>query len=84
MVRREPAGCQGSPTRTKVWENRLNESNENQGTTSRFPCHCCHKKDAIYWSDKRQCFICENCLKTFDRAIIARRNDITVEQLTLC
>ncbi|MHB1361559.1 MAG: hypothetical protein ACYCW5_03035 [Thermoleophilia bacterium] len=50
----------------------------------RYPCHCCHKKAAIYWSEKRRCFICENCLKTFDPAIIAARNDMTLEQLTLC
>ena len=50
----------------------------------RYPCHCCHKKATVYWSEKRQCFICENCLKTFDRAVIAARNDMTAEQLTLC
>lgn len=52
--------------------------------TGRYPCHCCHKKDSISWSDKRQSFICDNCLKTFDPAIIARRNGMAVEQLTLC
>lgn len=50
----------------------------------RYTCHCCHKKDAISWSDKRHTFMCENCLKTFDPAIIARRNGVAVEQLTLC
>ena len=57
---------------------------ENHSSHQRYPCHCCHKKAVIYWSEKRQCFICENCLKTFDAAIIARRNDMTLEQLTLC
>jgi transposase len=51
---------------------------------SRYPCHCCHKKAAVYWSEKRQSFICENCLKTFDRAVIAKRNGLAVEQLTFC
>lgn len=55
-----------------------------KSTSRRYPCHCCHKKAAIYWSEKRRCFICESCLKTFDAAVIARRNDLTVEQLTLC
>jgi len=62
----------------------MSELKESQKTSARYPCHCCHKKAVIYWSEKRQCFICENCLKTFDRAIIARRNDIALEQLTLC
>jgi hypothetical protein len=51
---------------------------------NRYPCHCCHKAAAVYWSEKRQCFICENCLKTFDRAVIAKRNGLAVEQLSLC
>ena len=53
-------------------------------TTQRYNCHCCHKRASISWSEKRQTFICENCKKTFDAAVIARRNDTTLEQLTLC
>lgn len=52
--------------------------------THRYPCHCCHKSAAVLWNDKRQCFICDNCLKTFDRAVIAARHGLAVEQLTLC
>ncbi|MHB8143658.1 MAG: hypothetical protein ACYDGX_08370 [Thermoleophilia bacterium] len=55
-----------------------------KSATHRYPCHCCHKPAAIVWHDKRQCFLCENCLKTFDSAIIASRNGLAVEQLTLC
>ena len=51
---------------------------------NRYPCHCCHKPDAIYWHEQRECFICENCLKTFDRAVIAKRNRIEAEQLSFC
>ena len=52
--------------------------------SNRFPCHCCHKKASVYWLEKRQTFICENCMKTFDRAIIARRNGMAAEQLSFC
>ncbi len=50
----------------------------------KYPCHCCNKQGAVYWSEKRRSFICGNCLKTFDKAIIARRHGIPAEQLTLC
>lgn len=62
----------------------MSTSAEKKGTVNRYPCHCCNKKDAVYWSDKRQGFICENCQKVFDSAIIARRNGLAVEQLSLC
>ncbi|MHB9112649.1 MAG: hypothetical protein ACYC4D_08525 [Thermoleophilia bacterium] len=62
----------------------MTDSNEKPRSSARYPCHCCHKKATVSWSEKRQSFICENCLKTFDRAVIAARNDMTVEQLTLC
>jgi hypothetical protein len=55
-----------------------------KSTSPRYPCHCCHKPESVYWSQKRSSFICENCLKTFDRAVIAKRNGLAVEQLTLC
>ena len=51
---------------------------------NRFPCHCCHKPDTVYWLEKRQTFICGNCMKTFDRAIIAARNGMAAEQLSFC
>ncbi|MHB1324884.1 MAG: hypothetical protein ACYDGS_04225 [Thermoleophilia bacterium] len=62
----------------------MSEEPQNRSTSQRYPCHCCHKKETVGWSEKRQCFICENCLKTFDAAVIARRNGMTAEQLTLC
>jgi hypothetical protein len=58
-------------------------SKQNQPVV-KFPCHCCHKKDSLQWSEKRQSYICENCLKTFDPAIVARRNGMALEQLSLC
>lgn len=51
---------------------------------SRYPCHCCHKQEAVYWSIKRDSFMCENCFKTFDRAVIVSRNGPAAQQLTLC
>ncbi|MHB0866631.1 MAG: hypothetical protein ACYC6B_03570 [Thermoleophilia bacterium] len=51
---------------------------------TRYPCHCCHKQEAVYWSQKRDSFICGNCLKTFDRAVIASRNGPAAQQMTLC
>jgi len=62
----------------------MNDSKGKKRDTVRYPCHCCHKKASVSWSEKRQSFICENCLKTFDRAVIAARNDLILEQLTLC
>ncbi len=62
----------------------MNDSTDRRGLSGHYPCHCCHKKATVHWSEKRQCFICDNCLKTFDWAVIARRNDMTMEQLTLC
>ncbi|MHB8793572.1 MAG: hypothetical protein ACYC6O_09595 [Thermoleophilia bacterium] len=62
----------------------MDDSKENPRSSARYPCHCCHKKATVSWSEKRQSFICQNCLKTFDRAVIAARNDMTMEQLTLC
>jgi len=62
----------------------MNLATRKKTTPGRYPCHCCHKKESVSWSQKRQCFICDNCLKTFDAAIIARRNGMLVEQLTLC
>lgn len=55
-----------------------------QAIPNRFPCHCCHKPDSVYWLEKRQTFICGNCMKTFDRAIIAARNGMAAEQLSFC
>ncbi len=63
---------------------KMSDEAQNRSTSVRYPCHCCHKKASIYWSEKRQSFICENCLKTFDAAVIARRNGMTAEQLTHC
>ena len=65
-------------------EDKTETSAGTMNTARRYPCHCCHKKASVYWSGKRRCFICESCLKTFDPAVIARRNDTMVEQLTLC
>lgn len=62
----------------------MSASRERKGTVNRYPCHCCRKKDTVYWSEKRQGFVCENCQKVFDRAVIARRNGVTTEQLSLC
>ncbi|MFA5801613.1 MAG: hypothetical protein WC911_03965 [Thermoleophilia bacterium] len=62
----------------------MSDPAEDASTTQRYTCHCCHKRASIYWSDKRLTFICDNCKKTFDAAVIARRNDMTLEQLTLC
>lgn len=62
----------------------MSTSTQKKDIANRYPCHCCNKKDVVYWSDKRQSFICENCQKSFDSAIIAHRNGITVEQLSLC
>lgn len=53
-------------------------------SVNRYPCHCCRKKDTVSWSEKRQGFVCDNCQKVFDRAVIARRNGVTAEQLSLC
>jgi transcription elongation factor Elf1 len=62
----------------------MSKSNDTKGTTTRYPCHCCNKKDVVAWSDKRQSFICENCQKVFDSAVIAHRNGVDVEQLSFC
>ncbi|MBI5871181.1 MAG: transposase [Actinobacteria bacterium] len=62
----------------------MTDSLEKTHSSASFPCHCCHKKATVSWSEKRNGFICSNCLKTFDRAVIAARNDMTTEQLTLC
>jgi DNA-directed RNA polymerase subunit M/transcription elongation factor TFIIS len=72
------------PAKNKYTDSIMNTAKEKIPTSQRFPCHCCHKQGAVYWSEKRQSFICENCLKTFDQAIIARRNGMAVEQLSLC
>ena len=62
----------------------MNETTDNKPTSQRYPCHCCNKQNAVYWSEKRKNFICENCLKTFHQDIIAKRNGMAVEQLSLC
>jgi len=62
----------------------MNDCTEKYTTSARYPCHCCHKKATVSWSEKRQGYMCANCLKTFDRAVIAARNDMNAEQLTLC
>lgn len=62
----------------------MSDPAEPTSITQRYTCHCCHKRASIYWAEKRQTFICDNCKKTFDAAVIARRNDMTLEQLTLC
>jgi uncharacterized Zn ribbon protein len=62
----------------------MSTSTDKKPTTRRYPCHCCNKQGAVYWSEKRQSFICENCLKTFNQEIIARRNGMAVEQLSFC
>lgn len=62
----------------------MSTATEKKTTVGRYPCHCCHKNGVVYWSEKRQSFICDNCMKTFDSAVIAKRNGLAVEQLTLC
>ena len=62
----------------------MNNSTDKKPASRRFPCHCCHKQGVVYWSEKRQSFICENCLKTFNQEIIAKRNGMAVEQLSFC
>ncbi len=66
-------------------QNCIQVSTETQKTapSQRYPCHCCRKPASVYWSEKRRCFICENCLKTFDLAVIAKRNGLAAEQLSL-
>ena len=62
----------------------MTKSASKDKAATRYPCHCCHKPAAIYWHEKRQCFICENCLKTFDSAVIAKRNGSADVQMSLC
>ena len=62
----------------------MSTTKDKKTSTQRYPCHCCHKQGVVYWSERRQSFICENCLKTFNQEIIAKRNGMAVEQLSFC
>ncbi len=46
-----------------------------------YHCHCCGGKWSVEYSPKRKAYICSGCLKCFHIEVIAKRFDLTEEQL---